>query len=76
MLQGALGPSLALFGFTSEGMDQSVPYRRMPDSYHRSVAWMFEGVDSEVFGGEGLGLGGAAGIEIDRYDLALGMPDG
>ena len=54
-------------GFTSEGMDQSVPYRRMADSYHRSVAWMFEGIDGELFGE-------AAGIEIDRYDLALGTP--
>jgi N,N-dimethylformamidase len=27
-----------------------------------------------VFGSEGLGLGGAAGLEIDRYDLALGTP--
>ena len=61
-------------GFTSEGMDHSVPYRRMPDSYNRAVAWMFEGVASEVFGSEGLGLGGAAGLEIDRYDLALGTP--
>lgn len=61
-------------GFTSEGMDQSVPYRRMPDSYHRSVAWMFEGVEGEVFGHGSLGLGGAAGVEIDRYDLALGTP--
>ena len=61
-------------GFTSEGMDHSGPYRRMPDSYHRSVAWMFEGVEGEVFGSEGLGLGGAAGIEIDRYDLTLGTP--
>jgi N,N-dimethylformamidase len=61
-------------GFTSEGMDHSVPYRRMPDSYHRSVAWIFEGIEGEVFGGEGLGLGGAAGLEVDRYDLALGTP--
>jgi N,N-dimethylformamidase len=61
-------------GFTSEGMDQSVPYRRMPDSYHRAVAWIFAGVEGEVFGATGLGLGGAAGIEIDRYDLALGTP--
>jgi N,N-dimethylformamidase len=61
-------------GFTSEGMDASVPYRRMPDSYHRSVAWIFAGVEGEVFGDAGLGLGGAAGIEIDRYDLALGTP--
>jgi N,N-dimethylformamidase len=55
-------------------MDQSVPYRRMPDSYHRAVSWVFEGVEGEVFGDSGLGLGGAAGIEIDRYELALGTP--
>jgi N,N-dimethylformamidase len=60
-------------GFTSEGMDQSVPYRRMPDSYHPSVAWMFAGIEGEVFGDAGL-HGGAAGIEIDRYELALGTP--
>jgi N,N-dimethylformamidase len=61
-------------GFASEGMDESVPYRRMPDSYHKSVAWIFEGVEGEVFGDFGLGGGGAAGIEIDRYDLSLGTP--
>jgi N,N-dimethylformamidase len=32
-------------GFTSEGMDMSVPYRRMPDSYHRAVSWIFAGVE-------------------------------
>jgi len=61
-------------GFTSEGMDQSVPYRRMPDSYHRSVAWIFEGVEGATIGDFGLLGGGAAGMEIDRYDLALGTP--
>lgn len=61
-------------GFTSEGMDGSVPYRRMPDSYHRSVAWIFDGVEGEVFGDFGLAGGGAAGLEVDRYDLALGTP--
>jgi N,N-dimethylformamidase len=61
-------------GFTSEGMDQSVAYRRMPDSYHRAVAWMFAGIEGEVFGDAGLGNGGAAGLEIDRYDLSLGTP--
>ena len=61
-------------GFTAEGMDQSVPYTRMPDSYHRSVAWMFEGIAGEVIGDSGLALGGAAGVEIDRYDLAHGTP--
>jgi N,N-dimethylformamidase len=61
-------------GFTSEGMDESRPYRRMPDSYHRSVAWIFEGVEGEMIGDFGLALGGAAGVEIDRYDLELGTP--
>ncbi|WP_431202509.1 N,N-dimethylformamidase beta subunit family domain-containing protein [Bradyrhizobium betae] len=62
-------------GFTSEGMDESQPFERMPDSFHRRVAWMFAGIgDQEKIGDFGLGLGGAAGIEIDRYDLALGTP--
>ncbi|GAN76396.1 N,N-dimethylformamidase beta subunit family domain-containing protein [Acidisphaera rubrifaciens] len=61
-------------GFTSEGMDYSVPFRRLPDSYHRRAAWIFDGVEGEVIGDFGLGRGGAAGIEIDRYDLALGTP--
>lgn len=61
-------------GFASEGMDQSRPYRRMADSWHKSVAWIFEGVDKEVFGDFGLAGGGAAGVEIDRYDLSLGSP--
>ncbi len=61
-------------GFTAEGMDYAVPYVRMPDSYHRSVAWMFDGLGDGVIGDFGLVLGGAAGSEIDRYDLSLGTP--
>lgn len=61
-------------GFASEGMDESVPYKRMADSWHKSVAWIFDGVPQEVFGDFGLAGGGAAGIEVDRYDLSLGTP--
>ncbi len=61
-------------GFTSEGMDVSVPFRRMPDSYHLRASWIFEGVPGEMFGDFGLARGGAAGLEIDRYDLTLGTP--
>lgn len=61
-------------GFASEGMDRSSPYRRMPDSYDPQLAWIFNGVEGELFGDFGLGLGGAAGLEIDRYDLAWGTP--
>jgi N,N-dimethylformamidase len=62
-------------GFTSEGMDESRPFERMPDSFDPKVAWMFEGIGAEEpIGDGGLGAGGAAGIEIDRYELALGTP--
>jgi N,N-dimethylformamidase len=61
-------------GFSAQGMDESRPYRRMPDSYHRTASWIFEGVTGEIFGDYGLAGGGAAGLEIDRYDLTLGTP--
>jgi len=61
-------------GFASEGFDRSSHYRRMPDSHHPSASWIFEGVEGETFGHSGLGLGAAAGLEIDRYDRALGTP--
>ena len=61
-------------GFTSEGMDRSMPYRKMPDADNPAAAWIFDGIDGDIVGDEGLGVGGAAGIEFDRYDLALGTP--
>ncbi len=61
-------------GFTSEGMDESKPYRKLPDSVHPTVSWVFDGVTNDVFGDTGLGLNGAAGLELDRYDLAWGTP--
>ena len=61
-------------GFTSQAMDESKPYRKMPDAGNPAVSWIFEGVDGDIIGEEGLGIGGAAGIEFDRYDLALGTP--
>ena len=61
-------------GFTSEGMDESKPYRKMPDAEDPAAAWIFEGIDGDIIGDRGLAVGGAAGIEFDRYDLALGTP--
>ena len=62
-------------GFTAEGMDRCTHFERMPDSFHKRADWMFDGIGAtERIGDFGLGLGGAAGIEIDRYDLALGTP--
>ena len=61
-------------GFSSEGMDVSVCYRRMPDSHDPGAQWIFEGVEGETIGDFGLVHGGAVGLEIDRYDLTLGTP--
>lgn len=46
----------------------------MPDSWHRTVSWITARIEGEIIGGFGLVHGGAAGIEIDRYDLSLGTP--
>ncbi len=73
--RGRAPQKLVGLGFTAEGMDRSEPFERMPDSFHKRVAWIFEGIgDEELIGDFGLALGGAAGVELDRYDLALGTP--
>jgi N,N-dimethylformamidase len=48
-------------------------YERTPAASDPRAAFIFAGVDSDVFGAEGRG-GGAAGEEIDRFDDALGSP--
>lgn len=62
-------------GFSTEGFDESSYYRRMPDSLDPRARFIFEGVgDEELIGNFGLVGGGAAGFELDRYDLLLGTP--
>jgi N,N-dimethylformamidase len=61
-------------GFVAEGFDSSMSFRRMPDSYEPSLSWIMEGIESDVFGGFGLADEGAAGLELDGYDLKLGTP--
>lgn len=63
--------ALAGVGFSAQGLFEGSQYRRMPiDRY----GWVFDGVAGEVFGGEGLSGGGAAGFELDRADHRLGTP--
>jgi N,N-dimethylformamidase len=59
----------------SQGFDVGLPYRREAGSFDPRAAFIFEGVaEDAVIGGEGLVMGGAAGLEIDRLDYALGTP--
>ncbi len=61
--------------FTGYGFDVSTYYRREADSLRPECAWMFTGIGKdEVIGDFGLVGGGAAGLEIDRYDLEFGTP--
>ncbi|MGE0859639.1 MAG: N,N-dimethylformamidase beta subunit family domain-containing protein [Gammaproteobacteria bacterium] len=64
-------------GFTAQGFDISSYYLRKPDSFRPEVKWIMAGVGKdERIGDFGLIGGGAAGLEIDRADRALGTPPG
>lgn len=64
-------------GFIAQGLDVSTYYRRRPDSFDSRVAWIFDGIgEDERIGNFGLAGGGAAGLELDCYDPALGSPPG
>ncbi len=62
----------------SQGFDISEPYVLGGDGANARVQFMFEGLDATPgrrFGAFGLSGGGAAGLEVDRADRALGTPD-
>jgi len=62
-------------GYTAHGLDVSAGYRQMPDAGDPRLAWIMDGIDrDEIIGDFGLVNGGAAGLEVDRIDYALGSP--
>jgi N,N-dimethylformamidase beta subunit-like, C-terminal/Concanavalin A-like lectin/glucanases superfamily len=72
--QGRAPQKLAGVGFISQGFDKCSYYRRTPASRDPRVAFMFEGIAEEILGDFGVLQGGAAGLEIDSADPALGTP--
>ncbi len=66
--------AMAGVGFIAQGFDLSSYYRRAPDADAPRAAFIFEGVKDEVIGDFGLVGGGAAGIELDCINTALGSP--
>ncbi|WP_375779081.1 N,N-dimethylformamidase beta subunit family domain-containing protein [Bradyrhizobium sp. ma5] len=72
--QGRPAQKVVGVGFISEGYGKSQFYRRMPDSYHRTVSWLTKGIEGEIIGDFGLAYGGAAGVALDRCDPSLGTP--
>ena len=71
---GMAPQSIAGVGFVSQGFDRSSYYRRTKDSHNPRARFIFEGVKDEIIGDFGCQGGGAAGIEIDCADVALGTP--
>jgi N,N-dimethylformamidase len=61
-------------GFTAQGNFLGSFYRKRPEASDPRVAWLFDGVDEEIFGNHGLSAHGAAGFELDRADKRLGTP--
>lgn len=73
--RGRAPQKIAGTGFIAEGFDVSSYYRRNPDSFDPRASWIFEGIGAdELIGDFGLVGGGAAGLELDAYDLELGTP--
>jgi N,N-dimethylformamidase len=71
---GRAPQALVGVGFVGQGFDISSYYRRLPDSRSPRAAFIFDGVTEEIIGDFGLIGGGAAGLELDRSDAALGTP--
>jgi N,N-dimethylformamidase len=65
---------IAGVGFVAQGFDSASFYRRTAASRDPRASWIFEGVEGETIGDFGVALGGAAGMEIDASNVALGTP--
>jgi N,N-dimethylformamidase len=64
-------------GFSAQGGDKGVPFRRQPGSLDPRASWIFDGIGPDELIGDhfSLVLGwGAAGSEVDRADSLLGTP--
>ena len=72
--QGRPIHALAGVGMAGQGFDVSSCYRRTEASNDSRAAFVFDGIDDAIIGDFGTVGGGAAGIEVDRYDRSKGSP--
>lgn len=73
--RGRAPNALVGVGFGAQGWsDPSPGYHRTQASRDPAVSWIFDGVRRDVIGDHGLAMNGAAGDELDRFDVGLGSP--
>ncbi|HEV7370719.1 N,N-dimethylformamidase beta subunit family domain-containing protein [Arenibaculum sp.] len=72
--QGRPPNAIAGVGFIAQGFDVSSYYRRRADSRDPRAAFIFAGIDDEILGDFGHLGGGAAGEELDAFDVGQGSP--
>jgi len=71
--QGRAPNEICGIGFAAQGFEKATYFVRDPGADSSRAAWILDGVPAERIGTSGLG-GGAAGQEVDRYDIRLGSP--
>ena len=71
--QGRAPNEICGIGFAAQGFEKATYFVRDPGADSSRAAWILEGVSGDRIGTSGLG-GGAAGQEVDRYDVRLGSP--
>ncbi|MBA68398.1 MAG: hypothetical protein CML30_05955 [Rhizobiales bacterium] len=67
--------SLTGVGIALMGFERGRPFSRTEASRDEACAWLFDGVEDETFGRDGIVLGAAAGYEVDAVDRRLGTSD-
>ncbi|MCZ7934868.1 hypothetical protein O9X90_21310 [Agrobacterium leguminum] len=73
--QGRPPQKLCGVGYAGQGFDRSSYFVQLNDRSHPEVQFIFEGIDPDERIGEfGEIGGGAAGQELDRFDVELGSP--
>ena len=61
-------------GMATQGFDRALPFERAEGSRDPRASWIFDGIAEGPIGDAGLVMDGAAGLEVDRLDHALGTP--
>lgn len=74
---GRVPQALVGVGYTGQGFFRSHPYHYGDDCLDPRISFLFDEppAPGDLFGAAGVSGGGAAGVEIDRADIALGTPE-